>query len=82
MANCFMLEIVTPERCVYKGEAVQISLTGSLGAMTLLAHHAPMVSDLVGGTLRFILPDGGEREMEISGGFVEVSENQVSVLDG
>lgn len=77
-----MLEIVTPERCVYKGEAVQISLTGSLGSMTLLPHHAPMVTELRKGPIFYITPDGEEKTMELSGGFVEVSDNQVSVLDG
>jgi len=45
------LEIVTSERSVFKGEATSLSLFGALGSMTILAHHAPLITELRQGTV-------------------------------
>jgi len=81
MTNSFSLEIVTSERSVFKGEATSLSLIGALGSMTILANHAPLLTELRKGPIRYTTADGEEKTMELNGGFVEVSGNRVAVLD-
>jgi F-type H+-transporting ATPase subunit epsilon len=72
------LEIISPEKVVYTGEATSVSLPGLLGAFTVLDRHAPIISILVKGNLTYIV-NGKAVEMTINGGFAEVNKNIVSV---
>lgn len=80
MGKSFNLEIVTPERSVFKGEVVSLSLYSTLGSLTILANHAPLITDLKKGPIRYTKPDGEVKTMEVEGGFLEVSANQASLL--
>jgi F-type H+-transporting ATPase subunit epsilon len=74
------LEILTPEHKVYSGKVYGIQLPGIQGSFEVLENHAPMVASLGSGKMK-ILKDKNETEMyQISGGFVEVLNNKVSVL--
>jgi F-type H+-transporting ATPase subunit epsilon len=72
------LEIVSPEKIVYSGEAESVTLPGLLGSFTILNHHAPIVSVLVKGKLVYSI-EGNPVEMTINEGFVETKKNIVSV---
>lgn len=73
------LEILSPERTLYKGDVDVVTLPGTLGRFTILQDHAPMISSLKEGTIRIKPYEGEEVELSIKGGFVEVKRNQVSV---
>lgn len=75
----FTLEILTPDRIVYSGEASYLRAPGTEGSFGVLANHIPFLTTL----------DIGEIEVEIGnkkrffatgGGFVEVLNNTVSIL--
>ena len=70
------LEILSPERTLKKGQVDCVYLPGSAGAFEVLWNHAPLVSSLSGGEIRWRL-DGKEGALKISSGFVEVFENKV-----
>ena len=53
---------------------------GSEGYLGMLANHAQMMTQLKIGKLDFRSADGTSGSMEISGGFLEVFENGVTVL--
>jgi F-type H+-transporting ATPase subunit epsilon len=73
------LEIVTPERLAYSGEVDAVVLPGSEGELGVLPHHAPLVSTLGVGELRY--RKGGEEEsFAIVGGFVQVRPDRVVVM--
>jgi F-type H+-transporting ATPase subunit epsilon len=72
------LEIVSPEKTVYSGEAELVTLPGTSGSFTILEHHAPIISSLEKGTLVYRVK-GEDRELPINGGFVEAKNNVVSV---
>ena len=72
------LEIISPEKVVYTGEAEQVTLPGLSGSFTILDRHAPIISALNKGTLTY-QANGGNVELAINGGFVEVKKNIVSV---
>jgi len=73
------LEIVTPERQVYSDTVDSVQLPGSEGELGVLPHHAPLVSSLGVGELRF-RKDGTEESFAIVGGFLQVRPDRVVVL--
>lgn len=74
------VEIVTAERLVFSEEGVEeIVAPGTEGEFTILPMHAPFLTMIKPGLLRLI-KGGEEIEMAISGGFLEVREDRVTVL--
>lgn len=75
------LDILSPEEEVFSGEVETISLPGISGRFQLLNHHAPIISALTNGTIRYVLKDGkSESTYEIKGGMVEMFDNSVVIL--
>ena len=77
--NTLHVEVVTAERELYNGEADMVSVQGTEGRMGILPRHAALLSTLAPGELRIKL-GGAEEPLFVSGGFIEVSNNSVSVL--
>ena len=71
------LNIVSPEKELFDGEVSSVKLPGALGAFTILPEHAPIVSSLTKGTVTYVAEK--EYELEINGGFIEMSSGVVSV---
>ncbi|MDG1253362.1 MAG: hypothetical protein P8N56_06755 [Schleiferiaceae bacterium] len=73
------VDILTPEKSLFKGEATAIQFPGTEGLFQVLTDHAPIMASLSRGQ---IIIDGtnGRSEVDIQGGVVEVSNNIVSVL--
>jgi F-type H+-transporting ATPase subunit epsilon len=74
------LEIITPEKEIFKGEAKQVSVPGVDGSMGFLDHHAPLITVLKAGEVKVTLPDGKVETHTIAGGVVEVMKNTVLLL--
>jgi F-type H+-transporting ATPase subunit epsilon len=72
-------EIVTAERIVFSGDVDMVIAPGTEGELGILPHHAPLLTALKVGELR-IKRDGGETSFAISGGFMEVRPDRVTVL--
>lgn len=73
------LEIVTPESRVFSDDVDSVVLPGTEGEMGVLPAHAPLVTMLKPGELRFIR--GGKAEEFVVGeGLVEVTGSTVRVL--
>ena len=51
MAKTFNLEVLTPERPFFEGEAVSLTVTTTDGQFTFLADHAPIVMPVAVGTI-------------------------------
>jgi F-type H+-transporting ATPase subunit epsilon len=73
------LEILTPDKKVFEGEATSVTLPGTLGSFEILNHHAPIISTLQDGKL-VVRGDGKEETFLIQGGVVEALNNVVTVL--
>jgi F-type H+-transporting ATPase subunit epsilon len=80
MATTFHLDIVTPVGAVYSGDVVSLIAPGTEGYLGVLAHHAPLVTALKDGTVTIRDAHGAQTEHHISGGFLEVSHNQATIL--
>lgn len=77
--NGLHLNISSPEKELYDGEVLSVSLPGMAGSFSILPHHAPIVSSLKGGTVSYVTADGHENHIDVQGGFIEMSNNVVSV---
>ncbi len=73
------LEIVTPEKQVLSESVDMVTVPTLSGEAGILPNHAPLISALKPGILSFT-KSGAVQKMVISGGFVEVGINTVSVL--
>jgi len=75
------LEILTPERKVFSGKVYGIQLPGTEGSFGMLENHAPMIAALGKGKMKVMKDKNNSSETyEISGGFVEMINNQATVL--
>ncbi|RLC74963.1 MAG: ATP synthase F1 subunit epsilon, partial [Chloroflexi bacterium] len=84
------LKIVSPERVLFDDEVNEVVMNAKAGQITILPNHVPLVSILVAGDVLIrkyedvSTEEGsggvGEIPLVISGGFVEVAQNQVVIL--
>ncbi len=73
------LEIVTPEKITYQGDVDQITVTTADGKIAILPHHVNLFTKVTPGEL--ILKIGNrDQHLAITGGFLEVSNNKVTIL--
>lgn len=79
MSQSLQLEVVTPERRVLSEPVNSVTVPGRNGEMQLLPGHAALISELKTGVLSYT-EDGTTFQLHVSGGFVEVSDDRVSVL--
>lgn len=74
------LEIITGERLLLREENVdEVIAPGSLGELGILPRHAPLITALQPGDLR-VKSGGSEEDFFVSGGFLEVHSDRVTVL--
>ncbi|WP_221389549.1 ATP synthase F1 subunit epsilon [Dyadobacter sp. NIV53] len=73
------LEIITPDKKVFAGEANAVTLPGTEGQFQVLNRHAPLVSTLGKGNVVVDI-SGTKHTYVIDGGVVEVLHNNVLVL--
>ncbi|MBL4774987.1 MAG: F0F1 ATP synthase subunit epsilon [Mariprofundus sp.] len=79
MASTMQVLVATAEREVYRGEAEFLVAPGAAGELGILPKHSPLLSALTAGELRIT---NGETvdEVFVSGGFMEVQPDMVTIL--
>lgn len=75
-----LVEIVSPDRAAFRGEALRLRAPGAEGSFEVLRGHAPMVAALAPGVVTVTLADGSRAQFAVSGGFAEVLDDHVIVL--
>jgi len=73
------LDVVSAERLVFSDEVDMVLAPGTLGQLGILPHHAPLMTMLEPGEL-IIRKGGTETPLVVSGGFMEVRPDQITVL--
>jgi F-type H+-transporting ATPase subunit epsilon len=73
------LEIITPDKTIYKGDADLVQLPGIDGSFEILNNHAPMISALTSGKIK-VKKTSGEEFFEVKGGVIEVLKNKILIL--
>ncbi len=79
MAQQLQLEVVTPERRVLAETVDTVTLPGLGGELGILPGHTPLISQLQTGVLSYA-KSGRTSQLLVSGGFLEVRDDHVSVL--
>ncbi len=74
------LEIITPDKKLFEGQAKSLTLPGSEGSLGILNRHSPMIASLKKGKIKVVAENGSEQNFDINGGVVEVLKNNVIVL--
>ena len=75
----FTLQIVTPDRLIYDGEAESLIVRTVTGDVCILAHHIDYAAALVPGEAS-VVTNGQERIAACSGGLLSVNNNQVRLM--
>ncbi len=75
-----IVEIITPDKTVFEGEANSVRLPGIDGWFEILDHHAPLVSILGEGEIKVTDPKKKDHMISINGGVIEVLNNHVKIL--
>ncbi len=76
------VHVVTAEREVYTEEGVdEVIAPGVQGELTVLPHHAPLLTMIKPGILRLV-KGSDETDVAITGGFLEVKDDRVTILAG
>lgn len=78
--KAYRLKIITSEKVFYEGDVVSAVFPGEVGYLGVLAHHAPLVTTCVPGSLYFRDVGGEERYYQVEKGFLEVLKNNVTLL--
>lgn len=79
MPATFELEIATPERLVLKEDVKDAQIPAKEGYLGVLPDHAPLLSELGIGELKYT-SGSGPKSLVVAGGWVEILENHVRVL--
>jgi len=79
MAQQLELEVVTPERRALVESVDMVTVPGLGGELGILPGHTPLISQLQTGVLSYT-KDGKSFQLHVSGGFIEVRDDHVSVL--
>ncbi|MDQ3653083.1 MAG: F0F1 ATP synthase subunit epsilon [Acidobacteriota bacterium] len=79
MAERIQLDVITPERRLLSETVDAVTVPGLNGELGILPGHTPLISQLRTGVLSYTQGTATRRLM-VSGGFVEVSDERVSVL--
>jgi F-type H+-transporting ATPase subunit epsilon len=79
MSQKLTLSVVTPEKQLVSEEVDQVNAPGSEGDFGVLYDHAPILTNLRAGQLSYE-NDGESTALVISGGYLEVTDNRVTIL--
>jgi F-type H+-transporting ATPase subunit epsilon len=79
MAEVFQLEIVTPEKKLVDTAAEDVQIPGKNGYLGILPGHAPLITELAVGEVKFHA-GGAEQRLAVAWGFAEVLPDKVTVL--
>lgn len=78
--KALQVNIVSPEKLMFSGQAKMLIATGEKGELGILPQHAPLLTTIKPGHIKLIKIDGDEEFYFISGGFLEVHSDVVTVL--
>ena len=79
MADAFKLQIVTPERVFYEGEAEMVELSTTEGDIGVYAGHIPMTAIVSPGVLK-IHEGRGVKKAALHAGFIQVLPQEITIM--
>jgi F-type H+-transporting ATPase subunit epsilon len=80
MPETFQAQILTPDGKLFDGQVNAIQVPGIKGSFEMRYNHAPVISTLEIGRVRVITESAGVNYYAVSGGFVEMNNNKMTLL--
>lgn len=80
MAMTIHCEVVSAEKAIFSGLVEMVVAAGDLGDLGVVYGHAPLLTGLIPGPVRVIKQGGEEEVFYVSGGYLEVQPNTVTIL--
>lgn len=80
MASAIRLRVLTDAGIALEDEAVSVIAPGEPGYLGMLRNHAPLVTTLAPGRLRWRTPEGRTRAARIGAGLLEIFRNRLTIL--
>ncbi len=80
MDKLLNLEIVSPQKSIYKGQVEAVTVPGAKGEFQVLFNHIDLVSTLATGRIKILNDKKEEIYFASSGGVIEVRKNKVTIL--
>jgi F-type H+-transporting ATPase subunit epsilon len=77
--NTLQVEVVTPEKMLFSGQAEMVEIAGAEGDLGVLPLHAPLVSLLRAGLVR-VHQQGSVTEFPVTGGLAQVDAEKCVIL--
>ncbi len=77
--NLMSLIVLTPEETVYQEKIQKITIPGTKGAFQVLYNHAPILSTLEPGEVKFLDEKEQEHKFSLETGIVEVLNNNITI---
>ncbi len=78
--STFPLQIVTPDKILYQGPVVQVTVRTTEGDVGILAGHIRYAAILKTGVLTMKLENGEIRRAAVAGGVIKVSDERTTVM--
>mgnify|MGYP004590017947 CR=1 FL=1 len=76
----FRLEVISPERIFYTGDAEMVELTTTEGDIGIYADHIPLTTIVAPGVMTITEPGGVLKEAAVLEGFMEITPDKVTIL--
>lgn len=76
----FQLKILTPERVFYSGECISLVVPITDGMLGIMANREPITASVTDGESCYTMPDGERILFSVSGGMIDVQDNEVTLL--
>lgn len=74
-----ILEIISPDACLFTGEVVSVSFPGVEGRFEVCTGHAPLIAALKAGDIRYVTKPGEPfGSLSMTGGFAEVCNDRIT----
>ena len=74
------LIVLSPDKEIFSGAVKSVQVPGEGGSFQMLENHAPIVSSLSNGVVNVVKANGEKMSFKVDGGFVEMLNNEVSLL--
>ncbi len=73
------LKIISPEKILFQGAVLSVTLPGTDGEFGILPDHASLIGSLRKGDISYEIEKGSPEIVTIESGFVEVKKNVVTI---
>lgn len=80
MADSFNFELVSPERLLLSESASEVIIPGADGDMTVMANHAPVMTNVKPGIVEVKSASGSTNRYVVFGGFADILPDGCTVL--